>query len=590
MIETKIIQNRLYDTWAHLKKHHQITYKLLLTLLIKLRTTSTKILDLVFNFISIYFWYPSLISFSLLFFLTITIIFVSKDIGIHAIPEETRRIINDNLHTFFLTLSGLIITIVLYVGASAGRDSSFDRSRVLFKTFMLFPLIIMISINLALSPFIHPDKLIISYSILILLTLISMIKLFDSILNRQQFECQRKLIAESSMKILHPFLKASQKIILSELSAFASECHLHLSSNNTTFAQSSVDSLKDLTIKLRVIIKNSICHKKKYNMAVGLYKDAIVLCNQILLSSTENRQVEVFKTASYPIKSSVNLYSTDDIELSKILLENISHQGFLLYENTNLRKYFWEALFVCDKHSFFDTAFIEIIEKCNKSNYENSNILIEFILTEASKCIRYCIDIEDLKNFQMIKNTFAYITQNGPNYPLSLSICAQKLRTASRTLAKQHALGILAWTLSKEKQNYEIYFFEFLAMMPKKISSLWDVFAEIVLREDEEKFIWTSTGMWMEGSGTWSGNLYEGGYFKTIIILIFFIDPLVSEDFRFPPGILPDLLDITKELERNYPSKIFKNDETKINEFQSFLMKFRSVIENQSQSNASSPH
>jgi hypothetical protein len=190
----------------------------------------------------------------------------------------------------------------------------------------------------------------------------------------------------------------------------------------------------------------------------------------------------------------------------------------------------------------------------------------------------------------MIKNTFAYITQNGPNYPQSLPICAQKLRTASRTLAKQHALGILAWTLSKERQNYEIYFFEFLAMMPKKISSLWNVFEEIVLRDDEEKFIWTSTGMWMEGSGTWSGSLYEGGYFKTIIILIFFIDPLVSEDFRFPVKILPDLLAITRELERNYPSKIFKTDETKINEFQSFLLKFRGVIESQSQSYASLSH
>ena len=167
----------------------------------------------------------------------------------------------------------------------------------------------------------------------------------------------------------------------------------------------------------------------------------------------------------------------------------------MLYGNTKLRKYFWEALVVCDKHSFLDTAFIEIIRKCNKLNYESSNTLIEYILDQASICIRYCIETEDSRNFQMIKNTFAYITQNGPDYPQSLSIYAQKLRTMSKTLAKQHALGILAWTLSKEKQNYEIYFFEFLAMIPKKISSLWNVFEEIVLREDEEKFIWTSTGI-----------------------------------------------------------------------------------------------
>ena len=50
------------------------------------------------------------------------------------------------------------------------------------------------------------------------------------------------------------------------------------------------------------------------------------------------------------------------------------------------------------------------------------------------------------------------------------------------------------------------------------------------------------------GSGTWSGSLYEEGYFKTIIILIFFIDPLISEDFRFPVRILPDIL----QLQRNW--------------------------------------
>lgn len=590
MIETETIQNKFYETLVHLKNYIQPVCKFLFTLAIKIKTLSTKIHTSIYHFLSIYSWYPSIISLLFVFFFSIAVIFLSKDIGVHAIEEETRKIINDNLHTFFLTLSGSIITIALYVGASSGRDSSFDRSRVLFKTFMLFPLIVMISINALSSLFIHPENLIISYAFLMSLTLFSMIKLFDSILNRQQFENQRKIIAESSMKILHPFLRVPQKIVTSELSAFASECHLHLSSNNITFAQSSMDSLRDLTISLRVVVEEFLCHTKRYDMAVSLYKDAIGLCNQIMLSSTDDCRVEVFKTASYPIKSSVYLYSADDVEFSKILLGNISHHGFLLYGNSKLKKYFWEALVVCDKHSFFDTAFIEIIRKCNKSNFENSNILMEFILTEASKCIRHCIDSEDSKNFQMIKNTFAYITQNGPNYPQSLPICAQKLRTASRTLAKQHALGILAWTLSKERQNYEIYFFEFLAMMPKKISSLWNVFEEIVLRDDEEKFIWTSTGMWMEGSGTWSGSLYEGGYFKTIIILIFFIDPLVSEDFRFPVKILPDLLVITRELERNYPSKIFKNDETKINEFQSFLLKFRGVIESQSQSYANFSH
>ena len=288
MIETGTIKNKFYENLACLQNYIQTVCKILFVFAVKIKLFSTKISISIYHFLSIYSWYPSLISLLFVFFFSIAVIFFSKDIGAHAIEEEVRKIINDNLHTFFLTLSGSIITIALYVGASSGRDSSFDRSRVLFKTFMLFPLIVMISINAISSLFITSRKS--NYFLCVFddINFISMVKLFDSILNRQQFENQRKIIAESSMKILHPFLRVPQKIITSELSAFASECHLHLSSNNITFAQSSMDSLRDLTISLRVLIKGVLCQTRRYGMAVSLYKDAIGLCNQIMLSATED--------------------------------------------------------------------------------------------------------------------------------------------------------------------------------------------------------------------------------------------------------------------------------------------------------------